>query len=339
MTEKTKKVLPFIVLLILGCSLPIQLVSETSTPSLPPQPAALPTFAPTPTFEPGTEKNPLILALTPSARPSGDAVAAAETIAAFLESRSGYKVVTTAPASEAALIEALEKGNAHIAPLTPFGYLLGRRSDSVTAILASLRNGEAFYGAQFIANRKSGFTSYFDSARGENTANAAQALSQLKGKKPCWSEAASPSAHVIPLGVLKQARIETAAPAFLAGQVNVVRAVYADDICDFGATFIDARDLPSLEADYPDVMERVIVLWRLPKVIPYENLSLASSLPLEMRRVLQRAFLDLMLTSEGKAAVQTAYGMDEIQVAEDAMYDDFAAYAEASGINLAELLK
>ena len=38
----------------------------------------------------------------------------------------------------------------------------------------------------------------------------------------------------------------------------------------------------------------------------------ANSLPIEMRRVIQRAFIDLMLTPEGKAAIQTVYGMDEI---------------------------
>jgi hypothetical protein len=31
--------------------------------------------------------------------------------------------------------------------------------------------------------------------------------------------------------------------------------------------------------------------------------------------------------------------MDEIQITEDAMYDVFAAYAKASGLDLAELIK
>jgi phosphonate transport system substrate-binding protein len=164
-------------------------------------------------------------------------------------------------------------------------------------------------------------------------------LKQFQGKKPCWSDATSPSSYVTPLGLLTQSQVQVSPPAFLEGQLNVVRAVYADDICDFGATFIDARELPSLEADYSDVMERVIVIWRAPKVIPYENISLSNSLPIEMRRVIQRAFIDLMLTPEGKAAVQTVYGMDEIQIAEDSMYDAFSAYVKASGLDLAELIK
>ena len=311
--------------------------TQTSTAAATPLP--VPTQTPLATPEPGTEQNPLIFALSPSPRPGADVIAAGEVIAGFIESRTGYRLVTVAPPSEAVLVDALSKDNAHIAPLTPFGYLLARQNNSVTVILSSLRDGQAFYGAQFIANRESGFTSYYDAERDENTAEAILALKQFQDKKPCWSDATSPSAYVIPLGLLNQSQVLVRDPAFLEGQLNVVRAVYADDICDFGATFIDARELPSLEADYPDVMDRVIVIWRAPKVIPYENISLANSLPIEMRRVIQRAFIDLMLTPEGKAAVQTVYGMDEIQIAEDSMYDTFAAYVKASGLDLVELIE
>ena len=304
-------------------------------------PLQLPTLTQTPlaTPEPGTEKNPLILALGISPHPSDELIAAGEVIAAYIESRTGYRLVTTVPSSENALVEALDKGNAHIASLSPFAYLLARENDSVTVIFASTHEGQMFYGAQFIANRESGFISYYDAERDENTAEAAAALQQFQDKKPCWSDTASPSAYVVPLGVLNQAQVQVSSAAFLEGQLNVVRAVYAADICDFGATFIDARQSPALEANYPDVMDRVRVIWRVPKVIPYENISLSNSLPLEMRRVIQRAFTDLMLTPEGKSAMQTVYGLDELLIAEDVMYDDFALYIKVSGLDLSTLIK
>jgi len=332
-----KKILLTLSLAILGCTFPVQLIQGTPTPT-PTQPPA-PTQTPLATPEPGTEKNPLILALGVSPRPSDEMIAAGDVIAAFIELRTGYRLVTVAPASETALVDALNRGNAHIVSLSPFAYLLARENDSVTPIMARLRDGQAFYGAQFIANRESGFVSYYDAARDENTADAAEALKQLQDKKPCWSDNTSPSAYVLPLGLLNQAQVQTRSGAFLEGQPNVVRAVYAADICDFGATFIDARLSPILEADYADVAERVVVLWRTPNIIPYENISLANSLPVEMRRVIQRAFIDLMLTPEGKAAVQTVYGIDQLQIAEDAMYDDFALYVKASGLNLSDLIK
>jgi phosphonate transport system substrate-binding protein len=281
----------------------------------------------------------LILALAPSPRPSDSVIAAGQVIAAFIESRTGFTIVVVTPASESALVDALGKGNAHIASLSPFGYVLARENNSVEAVLASVRDGEIFYGAQFIANRESKFNSYFDAARNENTAEAAEALNQFKDKKPCWSDNASPSAYVVPLGLLNQSQVQTRSGAFIEGQPSVVRAVYAANICDFGATFIDARQSPVLEANYPDVMDKVVVIWRAPKIIPYENISISNRLPFEMRRVIQRAFIDLMLTPEGKAAMQTVYGLDELQIVEDKAYDDFALYVKASGLNLTDLLK
>jgi phosphonate transport system substrate-binding protein len=281
----------------------------------------------------------LILALAPSPRPSDTIIAAGQVIAAFIESRTGFTIVVVTPASESALVDALGKGNAHIASLSPFGYVLARENNSVEAVLASVRDGEIFYGAQFIANRESKFNSYFDAVRNENTAEAAEALKQFKDKKPCWSDNASPSAYVVPLGLLNQSQVQTRSGAFIEGQPSVVRAVYAANICDFGATFIDARQSPVLEANYPDVMDKVIVIWRAPKIIPYENISISNRLPFEMRRVIQRAFIDLMLTPEGKAAMQTVYGLDELQIVEDKAYDDFALYVKASGLNLTDLLK
>jgi phosphonate transport system substrate-binding protein len=336
---KMKKLLLALTLAILGCSSPVQLILGTSTPISTPTQTPAPTQTPPATAEPGTEKNPLILALGPSSRPSDEVISAGEVIAGYIESHTGYKVVTAIPPSETVLVDAIGKGNAHIGAFSPFGYLLARENDSVTAILASVRDGQTFYGTQFIANRESGFISFYDDELGDNTEDANNALRQFQDKKPCWSDPTSASGYVVPLGLLNQAGVKVSSAAFLEGQSSVVRAVYAEGICDFGATFIDARKLPSLEANYSDVMDRVNVVWRIDKIIPYENISISNSLPIEMRRVIQRAFIDLMLTSEGKTAVQTVYGIDELQIAEDVMYDDFEMYVKASGLDLAELIK
>ena len=55
--------------------------------------------------------------------------------------------------------------------------------------------------------------------------------------------------------------------------------------------------------------------------------------------MIQRALIDLMLTPEGKAAMQTVYGVDVVQVVEDAAYAEFVAYAKASGLDLIDLIQ
>jgi phosphonate transport system substrate-binding protein len=334
-----KKFLFLLSLAILGCNLPLQLTvntpevtsTATATVSAPMQTRLPPKL--------GTEKNPLILALAPSEHADPKMIAAGESIAAFIAKQTGYRVVAIAPSNEASLVDALNKGNAHIAILSPFGYALARENDSVTAIMAISRNGQAFYGAQFIANRESEFISFFDPARNENTAEAVVALKQFQDKKPCWSDDLSPSGYVVPLGFLNQSAARIQDGAFLEGQSNVVRAVYVGDICNFGATYIDARQLSALSTSYPDVTERVVVIWRIPNIIPYENISTSNSLPIEMRRVIQRAFIDMLLSPEGKISLQTVYGIDEMQVADDSMYAEFELYVKASGLNLSKLIE
>jgi phosphonate transport system substrate-binding protein len=333
-----KKLFLVLTLAALGCSFPVQLTLGTPTPTPSPTQPPAATVTPLATPDPGTEQNPLILALGPSARPAGDLIAAGETIAAFIESQTGYRVVTVAPPSEAALVDAFRVGNTQIASLSPFGYLLARQNDSVTVALASVRDGQTLYGMQFIVNRDGEFKSFYDEARNQNTENIQVALEQFADKKPCWSDLNSPSGYVLPLGLLNQAQVQARSGAFLEGQPSVVRAVYAADICDFGATFIDARTSPALEVDYPDVIDRVVVVWRSEAVIPYENISFSNDLPLEMRRNLQRAFVDMMLTPEGKAAIQTVYGIDELQIVEDALYDEFKIYVDASKLDLQDLI-
>jgi phosphonate transport system substrate-binding protein len=334
-----KKLFFMLSIAVLGCSFPVGLTVETPTPESTPTYAPAPTQTPLSTAEPGTERNPLILALSPSPRPSEEVIKAGDVIAAYLQSRTGYRVVTVIHPTEADLVDAFSKNNTHIAALSPYGYVLAHENNFVTALLARVRDGETFYGAQIVVNRNDGFTSYYDTALGENTADAADALKQFNERKPCWTDSVSPSGYVVPLGLLNQAEVRLRGEAFLGSQVSVVRAVYADDICDLGATFIDARDSPALEADYPDAMERVVVVWRIPAIIPYENISMASSLPFEMRRVIQRAFIDLMLTPEGKSAMQTVYGFDEVQVVEESAYAEFIAHVLASGLDLSNLIK
>ncbi len=332
-----KKILIILAILSFGCSFPIQILPAEAPRT--PQPTPAPTQTPQPTGEIGSQTNPLILALAPSPRPTDSVISAGDVISAYIQSRTGYRIVTVIPVSENALLDALSKGNAHIASLSPYGYAIAYQRNDVVALLARVREGQIFYGAQIIANREKNFTPYFDETKNENTADAAFALSQFQEKKACWSDPASPSGYVIPLGLLKQAGVQIRGEAFLDNQPSVVRAVYADDICDFGATFIDARTSPILEADYPDVMDKIKVIWRTPNIIPYENIVISADLPFEMRRVIQRAFIDFALTPEGKSAMQTVYGFDETQVIEDSAYAEFIALVNASGLDVLSLIE
>lgn len=330
-----KRLLPLVLFGLLACGL-------IPTPQPAPAPTATATFLPTASVANvplGTDQNPLILALAPSAQPAQDAIRAADVLKAHLEKSTGYKIVTVIPPNESELVKAFELGNAHIGVLSPFAYLLARDQGSVEAAFARQRNGKIFYGAQFIARKDAGFIAYFDPLKDENSADASVALSQFRDKKPCWADELSPSGYVVPLGVLAEAGVSTRAPAFVAGHPTVVRAVYAQGICDFGATYVDARQYPGLEGEFPDVMKIVVVIWRIPPIIPYETLVFSHGMTVDMRRALERAFVDEMSTPDGKSAIQTLYGIDAMEVVQDAQYDEFRKAVRASGLDLNSLLR
>lgn len=325
-------------ILLADCSIPNVRVTvdATQTPlAVTPTDTAPP---PLPTAELGRAENPLILALPPSANSQAQ-IDAAKQIAALVTERTGYTVVTVIPDSYTALVDALGKGNAHIVLLDPYAYDLAYQNGWVRASYAVLKDGEGKYGAQFIAPRKEGFESYFNPLIERNIGDAGEALAQFADKKPCWSDETSPSGYVIPLGFLNKNQIITRPAAFVEGHPTVVRSLYASGICDFGATYIDARKFPSLEDEFPDLLEQVIVVWRIPDIIPYDVFAFSTNMPQGMRDLFTGIMPAILQTDAGKAAFKTAYNIDELQAVNDAYYDDFRAYVAASEIDLSTLVK
>lgn len=348
--NRRRTLLPFILLtasvLLADCSIPSIRVTiestQTPTPTLialtPPTTTDTP-LPPPPVVELGLAENPLILALPPSAD-SQEQIDSAQQIAAQITERTGYTVVTIAPDSYTALVDALANNNAHIVLLEPYAYELAYQRDLVKASYAILRDGEGKYGAQFIAAREAGFKSYFNPLNETNIISDARiALTQLANKKPCWSDETSASGYVIPLGYLNTYQLNTRPAAFVGGHPTVVRSLYATGICDFGATYIDARKFPSLEDEYPDLVEQVIVIWRIPDIIPYEVLAFSTNMSQEMRDLITGIIPAILQTEAGKAAFKTAYDIDEIQPVNDGYYEEFRIYLDESRVDLSTLVK
>ncbi len=309
-------------------------------PTETPAPVVTPTVEESPlppTGELGLAENPLILALPPSAN-SGEQINAAREIAAQFMERTGYVVVVTVPDSYGDLVDALENGNAHIVLLDPLSYALAYQKDLVHAQYAIVKETKIKYGAQFLAPRKGGYTSYFNPEIGLNTADSNVALAQFGDRKPCWSEETSPSGHVIPLGFLNQAQVRTRPAAFVGGQPTVVRSLYVGGICDFGATYIDARKFPSLEDEMPDLIEQVLVIWQTPDIIPYEVLAFSTNMPLSMRNLFFDLIPAILQTDAGNAAFKMAFDIDEIQAVNDGDFNEFHIFVKESRVDLSLLL-
>jgi phosphonate transport system substrate-binding protein len=309
----------------------------TLTPTASAVETSTPTDVPTPAPDLGDAHNPILLALPPSQFLDPVAVANGQALATLIEEQTGYRVVAVAPTTYSELIAAMKTGNAHIAVLPPFAMVQAYQDDAVQAVYASSQEDVLTYGAQFIA-RRDRFTAYFNPSIQENSAIAPQALEQFSGKKACWTEPTSPSGYLVPAGILGWYKIPTQEGAFLQSQFSVVRAVRIGEICDFGATYIDARAYPALKDDYPYIMDEVIVVWQVPPIIPYDGLFFSKTVPSEMRDRLIRA-LDLIFISEnGKTLFNSLFGIKGIVAVEDIFYVEFTRYIQSSGADWKSLV-
>ncbi len=307
------------------------LAIETATAEVP---------RPTPTSAPmGTIDNPLVVALPPGSSSDGARVEAGKAFAEQLSEITGYTFVVVAPDSYAKLVEAMGQGNAHVAVLSAYAYALAYREGYANAAFARVESGEKAYGAQFIARTDAGFKSYFNALRDENTADATIALSQFSDKKPCWPDEVSLSGYAIPSGILAQNGIPLREAAILQGQPTVVRAVYVGGICDFGATYIDARAFPTVLDEYPGVLDEVQVIWRIPPIIPYEVLAIAHNMPPEISQAISDALFRITGMQAGRLVLEQAYGIEEWERITDVFYEDFRLYIDSSGIDLENVLQ
>ena len=301
-------------------------------------PTEAPTAAPTeaPMAELGTAENPIVIALTPSAT-ADQLTVGGDALAAKLKELTGYEYKVTIPNSYTAVIEAMASGNAQVAFMATFAYLLAKQKDAADVGLVVVRNGSSFYGAQFVANVDSGFTSYFDPATNKNTADAATALAQFDGKRPCFTDPLSTSGYIIPGGLLSQYGVKYKTPAAVQGHPAVIAALYVGGICDFGASYIDAR---TSDKTHADVMDKIQVIWRTDNIIPNDNVSFSTSMAPEMRTKISDALVQMGSSDDGLEILKNmGYEIGGFEPAEDSFYDAFRAALQASGIDITTMVK
>jgi phosphonate transport system substrate-binding protein len=314
-------------------------VPPTNAPANTAAPTKELTAVPTATAVPlGTADNPIIVAFEPSAT-SQEITAGGQELLDLLSAETGLTYKGVIPTSYAALTEAMGSGNAQIGWMATFAYILAAQKGYAEVALITNRFGSDHYGAQFIARADAGFTA---AANTPATDADLTILEQFKGKRPCFADPQSTSGYVIPLIFLKKAGLtdpDIKTPVFTQGHTQTVRAVYAGGICDYGATFVDARTSSALAQDLPDVMDKVVIVYETPALIPNDNMSYAPDMPKELRDTITTAILKIAGTEEGKKALNDLYQIGGLVQVDDTAYDEFRSYLTASGIDLSQYVK
>jgi len=133
--------------------------------------------------------------------------------------------------------------------------------------------------------------------------------------------------------------VKTKAAAFVQGHPTVVRALYAGGICDFGATHDGILTDKNLLEAFPDLTQKIVIVWRSDPVIPNDTVSFATNMPADMRQKVVDALLAMAETEEGKAALNSVYQIEGLKVVDDPFFDEFRALLEASGVDITTIVK
>ena len=336
--------------LLNACNFPTATPNASPTDSAPPASSPTPGLAATSTALPtpppdtplGTEANPIVLALRPSREQAVSE--SARDVAAQLSYLTGLVILPYAPATEAEAVDALGEGRAHAAVLSPFPYLFAHEKNRADIAVAFIVLGRDLSAAQFLVNRElvdeRVFTLYYDPVTKLNLADAPIALKQFADKKPCWPDPYSPTGYVVPFGILNGLGIETKPGAFVQGHATVIKSLYADpkgQICQFGVTIADNQVF--IASGFDDAGEKVAIAWMTEAVVPFDGIAYAESLPDDMRISLGAAFLSMIQTEEGNAALREAFQIDGLKLVDDTYYDPLRGLLDASGLSLPDLVR
>ena len=298
--------------------------APTATP--PPTATTVPSATPVPL---GSAADPIVLAFAPSTS-SQTLTTGGGALAAQLTTLTGYQFKVTVPTSYAALIEAMGSGNAQVGWLPPAAYVVAKSKGYANVAIVSLRNGADHYAFQYIANVGEKFTVYYDPKTGKDTADAATALAQFAGKKPCYTDPLSASGYLVPSGFLASSNIKTLAGAWVQGHPTVVKSVYLSphgEICDFGATYVPMADVSKT---FPDVADKVKTIWVSDPLIPNDTVAYGSDLPTDMQAKITAAILQLAGSPDGlKLLAGVGYSWGGAKGVDDSFFDPFRVYLQS----------
>jgi len=284
----------------------------------------------------GSADRPIVVAFEPSGT-SQEITAGGQALLDLLSKETGLTFKGVVPTSYAALTEAMGSGNAQIGWMATFAYIIASQKGYASVAIITNRFGSDHYGAQFIAAADAGFTPAADTPA---TEAELPTLEQFKGKKACFADPESTSGHVIPLIFLKKAGLTDADipdPVYTGGHTQTVQAIYDGGICDYGATFVDARG--NIADDHPDVNDKVVVIFQTEAIIPNDNMSYAPDMPQELRDKITAAMLKIADTEDGKTALNDLYQIGGLVKVDDTAYDQFRSYLQASGIDISQYVK
>lgn len=272
--------------------------------------------------KPAEEKDVIRMAFNP-AEASDRVNTNGKAVGDILEKTTGYKFKTYVTSDYTALITALNNGQADIAWLAPFAFVLAESKGGAKVMLKSVRHGAPNQYSAIIVRADSPY----------------KTLADLKGKTIAWTDPASSSGHIAPKAALvHDAGIDIQnhfGKQTFAGSHEALVIAVATGSVDAGATFADtAEGKTGSWTRYekklgPDQRVRAIyVTPPMPSDTVSASKEFAEKQPEKFQKV-NAALKALSETEEGRQALRQLYSIDALI---DAKTEDYEPLRKAAAL-------
>ncbi len=269
----------------------------------------------------GTEDNPVVMALVPSAD-TAKLVQDGEKLAELLEKETGLVFEVQVPASYTAVVQAMGAGNVDVGWLSSLPYVLAHEQYGVEVILRTVRENTDKYWSVIIAKNDSGIESIAD----------------LEGKNFAYGDPVSTSGAIYPKHLI---RSEGHDPDEFFGEVTfagshdrVVMLVYNGSVdagAIFGGVHNDARQ--KVLETIPSIMDETKIIAKSVS-IPNDTVSVRKGLPEEITEKIAEGLKNIAKSDQGRLTLSQMYGIEGFVDAEDSDYDSVRKVAKSEDIKL-----
>ncbi|MDQ3396884.1 MAG: phosphate/phosphite/phosphonate ABC transporter substrate-binding protein [Deinococcota bacterium] len=246
----------------------------------------------------------LVLGMVPS-READRMVDSLEPIAEMMSERLGIPVETFVSTNYVGLVEAIGTGTIDIGMFGPAALVQAIDRYGARPIVGSVRRGDTTYRAQFTVREDSDIESFED----------------LAGRTIAFVDPGSASGYQFPyVFLLTEHGIDanTDMQAIFAGSHDAAMlAVYNGDV-DVAVTFEGGQS--TIEADFPDVNERVRVLGYT-SGIPNDGVVVRAGISEELAQQIADALIDIASTEEGQELTDALFNVTGFAPVTSDVYD------------------
>lgn len=328
-------------------------VAPTKTPLPPleaPQCARMPNALSPAAGELGSADKPIVITFVPSV--DTQLISRGGTaMADCLTKMTGLTYKVEVGTSEAASIEAMGGGKAHMGFLNTFAILLAKEKyDVEVALVAQRKYGPKdkdgnYFAFDFDPDKALAgqLTSFYKPEYFAAAGSGIARLEDIKGKRMCFTSASSTSGGIIPRASFKALGIDPdkdMQSTYAGGHDKSAIAVYQGD-CDAGVAFMDVLTDSStnLQGKFPDIADKVKV-FMVGDRIPNDGLQYIKDLDPKIKAITTEALLEMMKDPLGLKVVKSIYNYDAFEVADfDKYYGPFNELLKKAGIDVSKLVK